>query len=128
MPCVETYVVDGVSRKRDCRSGSPVAQPVLGDGPGTELKAILKDWFRIEANFGCSCNAMAKAMNKHGPEWVRTVGMQPILDAMKSEHARRAKKGQTILPWSQWGARQLVLLACARAERKAIKSATSAAS
>jgi hypothetical protein len=40
--------------------------------------------------------------------------MAAILDVMRAEHAKRWAAGTTILPWTDLGARQLVLLACRR--------------
>jgi hypothetical protein len=82
---------------------------------GTELKALLKDWLGIEASPTCSCNAMARRMDTLGPEWCEGEGMAEILDVMRAEHAKRWADGRTILPWTDAGARQLVLLACRRA-------------
>jgi hypothetical protein len=80
-------------------------------GPGTELKALLKDWLGIESTPTCSCNAMARKMDAL-PEWCKSdEGMAEILGVMRTEHAKRS----TILPWSDIAARQLVLLACRRA-------------
>ena len=45
--------------------------------------------------------------------------MSEILDVMRAEHAKRWADGRTILPWTDAGARQLVLLACRRARAKA---------
>jgi hypothetical protein len=91
-----------------------VPQPAPG-GPGTELKAILKDWLGIEATPNCSCNAMARKMDERGPEWCRSDGgMAEILGVMRTEHGKR----KTILPWTDIAARQLVLLACRRAEAR----------
>jgi len=81
---------------------------------GTELKALLKDWLGIESTPTCSCNAMARRMDTLGPEWCEGEGMAAILDAMRAEHAKRLAAGTTILPWTDLGARQLVLLACRR--------------
>jgi hypothetical protein len=97
--------------------------PVLlkeSDGPGRELKALLKDWLGIEATPTCSCNKMARKMDEHGPEWCESdEGMAEILGVMRDEHAKRWADGRTILPWTDAGARQLVLLACRRARGKA---------
>jgi hypothetical protein len=85
-------------------------------GSGTELKALLKDWLGIESSPTCSCNAMAHRMDTLGPEWSESEeGMAAILDVMRAEHAKRRAAGTTILPWTDLGARQLVLLACRRA-------------
>ena len=87
---------------------------VVFAGPGAELKALLKDWLGIEASPTCSCNAMARRMDTLGPEWCEGEGMAEILDVMRAEHAKRWADGRTILPWTDMGARQLVLLACRR--------------
>lgn len=86
---------------------------------GRELKAILKDWLGIEATPACSCNAMARRMDEAGPDWCEGDGMASILEVMRDEHAKRRADGRTILPWTDAGARQLVLLACRRARAKA---------
>ena len=105
--------------ERDCHGkGQPRSdQPEVG--PGTELKAVLKGWFGIEANLGCTCNAMSRQMNSMGADWCEGEGMPKILTAMRNEHRKRQAKGTTWLPWSEIGARQLVLLACRRARSKA---------
>jgi hypothetical protein len=55
---------------------------------------------------------MARKMDSLGPDWCRSdEGMAEILGVMRTEHAKR----NTILPWSDIAARQLVLLACRRA-------------
>lgn len=99
--------------------GLPQAQPQPpppSDGPGTQLKSLLKDWLGIEASPTCSCNTMARKMNALGPEWSESdEGMAEILAVMRAEHGKRWKAGQTILPWTDLGAKQLVLLACRRA-------------
>jgi hypothetical protein len=92
----------------------PVESVVVG-GPGTELKALLKDWLGIKSSPTCSCNAMARRMDTLGPDWCEGEGMASILDVMRAEHAKRRAAGKTILPWTDMGARQLVLLACRRA-------------
>lgn len=97
-----------------------VADPGIGDGPGTELKALLKDWLGIEASPTCSCNAMARKMNAQGPEWCEgDEGMAEILGVMRTEHGKRWADGRTSLPWTDLGAKTLVRLACRRAEAKA---------
>ena len=89
------------------------------DGPGTRLKTLLRDWLGIEATPTCSCNAMARKMNDLGPDWCEGDGMAEILGVMRDEHAKRWADGRTILPWTDAGARQLVLLACRRSRAKA---------
>lgn len=88
-------------------------------GPGTELKALLKDWLGIEATPTCSCNAMARKMNAD-PAWcLSDAGMAEILGVMRAEHGKRWNAGKTRLPWTDIGAKTLVRLACRRAEAKA---------
>ena len=118
MGCTERLIVDGKMVERDCHSkGKPQANDPT-TGPGTELKAVLKNWLGIEANLGCSCNAMSRQMNSMGAEWCAGEGMPKILDAMRGEHRKRQAAGKTWLPWSEIGARQLVLLACRRARSR----------
>jgi hypothetical protein len=89
-------------------------------GPGTELKALLKDWLGIESSPTCSCNKMAAKMNAAGPDWCETdAGLTEILGVMRAEHAKRRDAGETRLPWTDFGATQLVKLACRRARAKA---------
>ncbi len=89
--------------------------------PGTQLKAILKDWLGIESSPTCSCNRMAETMDLHGPEWCESKdGMAEILQVMRTEHAKRLADGRTILPWTDTAARHLVLLACRRARANGI--------
>lgn len=105
--------------------GRPKPQPQPpppSDGPGTRLKALLRDWLGIEASPTCSCNAMASTMNARGPGWCEGEGMASILDVMRAEHAKRWAAGKTILPWTDAGARQLVLLACRQSRAKAAKN------
>lgn len=90
------------------------------EGPGTELKALLKDWLGIDVSPTCFCNAMARTMNERGPEWCESdAGMAEIIGVMRAEHAKRWADGRTRLPWTDMGARQLVRLACRRARAKA---------
>ena len=116
--------------KAECSSGPGTPSPLpiasnlsrafihhVSAGPGTELKALLKDWLGIESSPTCSCSSMARRMDSLGPEWCESdQGMASILDVMRAEHAKRWADGRTILPWTDIGARQLVLLACRRAK------------
>lgn len=96
------------------------AAPPPQDGPGAELKALLKDWLGIESSPTCSCNKMAAKMNTLGPDWCETdAGLAEILGVMRAEHAKRWADGRTRLPWTDVGAAQLVKLACRRARGKA---------
>ena len=119
MSCTEKRYENGQVVYKDCHTGRPVShqQPVQA-GAGTELKSMLKSWFGIEANFGCSCNAMARKMNTNGPDWCEGAGLVEIVAAMRAEHAKRREKRQTVLPWSDYGARWLVRVACQRARSR----------
>jgi hypothetical protein len=101
-------------------AGAPIARPVILDGPGTELKALLKEWLGIEAAPGCKCNATAGRMNALGPDWCESeAGLAEILGVMQAEHAKRWADGRTRMPWSNFAATQLVRLACRRSRAKA---------
>ena len=59
-------------------------------------------------------------MNALGPDWCESeAGLAEILGVMRTEHAKRWSDGRTRLPWTDFGATQLVLLACRRAGAKA---------
>ena len=94
-------------------------EPLSAFRPGTELHALLRDWLGIEPTADCPCRSMAGKMDTLGPDWCEGEGMSEILDVMRTEHAKRWADGRTILPWTDAGARQLVLLACRRARAKA---------
>jgi len=94
--------------------------PLAIHGPGTELHALLRDWLGIEPTADCPCRSMAGKMDSLGPDWCESdEGMTEILGVMRTEHGKRWADGRTILPWTDMGARQLVLLACRRARAKA---------
>jgi hypothetical protein len=118
---MELKLVDELKKTEAAQAESRHAAQFQTTGPGTELKSILKNWFGIEANLGCSCNAMAARMNSD-PAWCLTpAGMEAIVSAMRNEHQKRRQRGETILPWADFGARQLVKLACRRAARATAK-------
>jgi hypothetical protein len=101
-------------------AGFVQSRPAILGGPGTELKGLLKDWLGIEASAGCSCNSMAARMDALGSDWCESDdGMAEILGVMRAEHGKRWADGRTKLPWMDFGARQLVRLACRRARSKA---------
>lgn len=85
------------------------------EGPGTELKALLKDWLGIESSPTCRCNAMAARMNIWGcDECLKPENMEQVLNVMRDEHKRR----QTVLPWSDMAAKTLIKLAIRRSRAK----------
>jgi hypothetical protein len=105
---------------REPKPGLTLPQRPPQHGPGTELKALLKDWLGIESSPTCSCNKMAAKMNALGPDWCETdAGLAEILGVMRDEHGKRWADGRTKLPWTDFGATQLVRLACRRARAKA---------
>lgn len=100
---------------RPCVQAARRAVPQAKPLPGTELKAILRDWLWIDTGGGCGCNSMAGKMNRRGPDWCESdAGMEEILGSMRKEHSARREAGKMLLPFSEAGARLLVLLACQR--------------
>jgi hypothetical protein len=96
-------------------AGVSMSKPPIVGGPGTELKKLLKEWLGIEATPTCRCNTMAARMDALGVGWCESeAGMAEILGVMREEHGRRRLAGETILPWTDFGATQLVRLACRR--------------
>lgn len=85
-------------------------EPPPSDGPGTELKRLLK-WFGITAKGGCRCNARAAFMDRNGPEWCAS-HIDVIVGWMEKEAKRRK------LPFVRFAARMLVKLAIHRAVRR----------
>lgn len=91
-----------------------ISQPLDG-GPGAELHALLREWLGIEPTPDCQCRSMAATMDRMGPDWCESDdGMAQILGVMREEHAKRA----SLIPWTEFGAKQLVRLACRRARAK----------
>ena len=105
------------SPRRSIAATSPV--PRRTGGPGTELAGILKSWLGITPSPTCSCTQMASKMDALGVEWCRSdAGMQEIIGVMRSEHAKRWQSGKIRLPWTDAGAKVLVLLACRKAKNR----------
>lgn len=90
------------------------AAPVPAGGPGTELKALLKDWLGIQANPNCSCNARARQMDEWGPDLCEQ-NMDTILQWLEEQATARK------LPFVRFAAEQAVKLAIRRARKKAAK-------
>lgn len=89
---------------------SPATTPT--SGPGTELKALLKDWLGIQASPNCSCNARAKQMDEWGPDLCEQ-NLSTIVGWL--EEQAKARK----LPFVRFAAEQAVKLAIRRARKKA---------
>lgn len=88
--------------------------PAPAFGPGTELKALLKDWLGIQASPNCSCNARARQMDEWGPDLCEQ-NLATIVGWL--EEQAKARK----LPFVRFAAEQAVKLAIRRARKKAAK-------
>ena len=114
-----TVDVDHPAYPRAMKSGvvPPLTDPVPPPpthGPGTELKAILRDWLGIVASPNCSCNARARQMDEWGPdECSRRI---PEIVSWLEEQAAARK-----LPFVRFAGEQAVKLAIRRARKKARK-------
>jgi hypothetical protein len=86
----------------------PVVKP-MGEGPGTELKKLLK-FFGIEASEGCACNQRAIEMNDKGVEWCAE-NVDVIVGWLHEEAAKRS------LPFSHLAASLLVRRAISNARK-----------
>jgi hypothetical protein len=86
----------------------------VGHGPGTELKALLKDWLGIQASPNCPCNARARQMDEWGPDLCEQ-NLQTIVGWL--EEQAKARK----LPFVRFAAEQAVKLAIRRARKKAAR-------
>lgn len=86
--------------------------PPPAAGPGTELKAILRDWLGIVASPNCSCNARARQMDEWGPdECERRI---PEIVVWLEEQAKARN-----LPFVRFAGEQAVKLSIRRARKKA---------
>ena len=83
-------------------------------GPGTELKAILKDWLGIQASPNCSCNARARQMDEWGPD-ICEQNLPTIVGWLEEQAQARN------LPFVRFAGEQAVKLAIRRARKKARK-------
>ncbi len=94
-------------------------------GPGTELKSLLSDWLGFTAEPGCACERRALVMDMWGPDECER-RIDEIVGWLREEHSKRRDAGETRLPWTDFGATQLVKLACRRARTKSRIDAVSA--
>ena len=85
--------------------------PTTITGPGTELASLLKMIGINPKEKGCSCKSHAKRMDKEGPQWCRD-NIETILGWLQTESKKRK------LPFIKQVAKQVVLLAIRRAEKK----------
>ena len=80
-------------------------------GPGTELSKLLKMIGISPKEKGCQCKSHAKRMDREGPQWCRE-NIEKILGWLQTESKKRK------LPFMKQVAKQVVLLAIRRAEKK----------
>lgn len=92
----------------------PPAPPAPTAGPGTELKAILRNWLGIVATPNCSCNARARQMDEWGPDECER-RIPEIVDWLQEQATARK------LPFVRFAGEQAVKLAIRRARKKAAK-------
>jgi len=90
----------------------PPPEATPASGPGTELKALLKDWLGIVASPNCSCNARARQMDEWGPDLCEQ-NLPTIVDWLGEQAAARK------LPFVRFAGEQAVKLAIRRARKKA---------
>jgi hypothetical protein len=102
------------SAKRVAVPPKPTQLPPAPSGPGTELKALLKDWLGIQASPNCSCNARARQMDEWGPDLCEQ-NLPTIVDWLGEQAAARK------LPFVRFAAEQAVKLAIRRARKKAAR-------
>lgn len=119
--CGSRYHAPTGSLRAQCKSGLPAdfapavpPPPARGEGPGTELKALLRDWLGIVASPNCSCNARARQMDEWGPD--RCEQNLPEIVSWLEEQAK--SRG---LPFVRFAGEQAVKLAIRRARKKARK-------
>ena len=85
--------------------------PTTTTGPGTELAGLLKMIGISPKEKGCQCKSHAKRMDREGPQWCRE-NIETILGWLQTESKKRK------LPFVKQVAKQVVLLAIRRAEKK----------
>lgn len=91
-------------------------RPSNSSGPGTELKAILRDWLGIQASPNCSCNARARAMDEKGSDWCEA-NVGEIVGWLREEATKRG------LPFVDMAGRLLIKRAIRNARRTATPTA-----
>lgn len=90
----------------------PVAAALRSEaGPGTELRKLLHHLGIQPKGRNCQCNAHAREMDRHGPDWCEE-NMDTILDWLEAEAKSRPIVG---ILFSRTVARELVKLAIRRA-------------
>jgi len=87
-------------------------RPILGEGPGTELKRLLER-LAIAPRSGCGCDRFAIKMNEHGIEWCEQ-NIKQITDWMMAE-ARNRKFLGPLARISKFGAEAAATMLVKRA-------------
>lgn len=101
----------------DDLDAEPVAEESDPGGPGTELKSLLGR-IGITSTENCACNAKAAVMDFHGPRWCRD-NISMLVGWLREEAENRG------LPFFDWAAHQLILVAIRRAEKVAAQKPSS---
>lgn len=116
MPCVVSQDNDQwtIDELHPAYPRTPKTPPAPSSGPGTELKALLKDWLGIVASPNCSCNARARQMDEWGPDLCEQ-NLSTIVDWLGEQAAARK------LPFVRFAGEQAVKLAIRRARKKAAR-------
>ncbi len=109
-----TVDIDHPSFPRTPKQPPAVPADPPAAGPGTELKAILKDWLGIQASPNCSCNARARQMDEWGPD-ICEQNLPTIVGWLEEQAQARN------LPFARFAGEQAVKLAIRRARKKARK-------
>jgi hypothetical protein len=87
--------------------------PQRDQGPGAELKALLRRYLRIVTKPGCKCNTRARMMDERGCQWCLD-NLDEIVGWLQEEHTRQ----KILLPFVPLAAKQLVKLAVRNAKKK----------
>ena len=73
---------------RSAMSQQKPKMPAALDGPGAQLKAVLRDWLGITATPTCSCNARARTMDANGCDWCEE-HLDEIVGWLREEAGKR---------------------------------------
>jgi hypothetical protein len=106
----------GIAKKLSCRAATVDElglrqSAVRAEGPGTELKKLLKSYGVTPAKH-CNCNARSREMDRRGVEWCRQ-NIATIIGWLKEE-ADKGIVGR--LAWSERRAKWFVVVAIRRAK------------
>lgn len=97
-----------------CRKSASRTRNGNPEGAGTILSKYLAR-FGIRARANCKCKRWAKKMNRRGPRWCAR-NVDRIVGWMREEAERRG------LPFNEFAAKQLVLMAIRKAKKNQRKA------